>query len=142
MNFQTYEEIFKIWSNRKPNESIWTIELAVNYGFTSSEALRSAFRRAKKLFGKGQNVVKAKIPKKINTGAKILLFDIETSPINALIWGIWDQNVHIDAILQDWHLLGWSAKWLFDDNTMSDVLTPNEAKNHDDKRIFNSIWPL
>jgi len=76
------------------------------------------------------------------TDAKILLFDAETSPICALVWGLWEQDIYLDAILQDWHLLSWSAKWLFSDKIMSDVLTSNEAKIHSDKRIVQSMWNL
>ena len=29
----------------------------------------------------------------------------------------------------DWYVLSWSAKWLYDDKVMSDVVTPSEAKD-------------
>jgi hypothetical protein len=31
----------------------------------------------------------------VNTEAKILVLDIETAPIRAYVWGIWQQNVGI-----------------------------------------------
>lgn len=73
---------------------------------------------------------------------KILLLDLESSLINAFVWGLYDQNIKYDSVIQDWHLLCWSAKWLFDSEVMSDVLTVKEAKEHDDKRITESIWKL
>jgi len=33
---------------------------------------------------------------------KILLFDIETAPILAYTWDIWDQNIALNQIKQDW----------------------------------------
>ncbi len=130
MNLQQYEELYNKWLNRNSKQPFWTEKLAKHYNMSSSEALRSAFRRYRKTRKQDKNTV------------KILLLDIETTPINALVWGIWNQNINIDAILQDWHLLGWSAKWLFDDKIFSDVLTEDEAINHNDERIVKSIWNL
>jgi len=39
---------------------------------------------------------------------KILLFDIETAPILAYTWDIWDQNIALNQIKQDWFVLSWS----------------------------------
>lgn len=41
---------------------------------------------------------------------KILLFDIETSPLNIWAWSAWETNAL--AIAQDWYMLSFSAKWL------------------------------
>jgi DNA-directed RNA polymerase subunit RPC12/RpoP len=134
-----FYEVSKIHENAKPNERIWTNELAIQYGYPSSEAMRSSFRRAKAIFGKEKKVYESK---NNNSNARILCFDIESSLINAFVWGIWEQNVNIESIVQDWHLLSWSAKWLFDSEIMSDSLTSEEAKNHDDSRVCKSIWKL
>lgn len=74
--------------------------------------------------------------------AKILVFDIETAPYRAFVWRFWQQNVYPDQVDNDWFMLTWSAKWLFDDKVMSDKLTPKEAVDQDDKRITKSIWDL
>lgn len=42
---------------------------------------------------------------------KELILDIETSPILAHVWGLWNQDVGLNQIAQDWHLLSVSAKW-------------------------------
>jgi hypothetical protein len=70
------------------------------------------------------------------------MLDIETTPIEVLCWGLWDQNISIGAIVQDWHLISWSAKWLFDSSIMSEAITSEEAKNHNDERICVSVWSL
>lgn len=73
---------------------------------------------------------------------KILLFDIETFPILAYTWTKWKANINDDFILHDWGVLCWSAKWLFEDKVMNDVLTEEELINRDDKRISTSLWKL
>jgi RNase P subunit RPR2 len=51
-------------------------------------------------------------------GPKILTFDVETSPIQAYVWGLWDQNIGIDFVQKqangqpiDWTILSYAAKW-------------------------------
>lgn len=43
---------------------------------------------------------------------RILTFDVETSPVEAYVWGLWDQNIPIDFIKTDWTIFSWAAKWL------------------------------
>lgn len=76
------------------------------------------------------------------TPAKILIFDIETAPLRASVWGLWEQNIQPSHIISDWFMLTWSAKWLFEDKTYSDKLTPKEALSENDKRISTSLWKL
>lgn len=78
-------------------------------------------------------------------GPKILLFDCETSPILAYVWGLWDNNVSLDQIKEDWYLLSWSAKWLGDKKVMCDALPmhPKYKKGRDnEKLILQSLWKL
>lgn len=42
--------------------------------------------------------------------AKILLYDIETSPLITYTWGLYEQNV--SKMLQDWYMLCFAYKWL------------------------------
>lgn len=92
-------------------------------------------------WAKRLNIVKPE-PKEAKHNAKILVFDIETSPINAYVWSLWKQNVSTQAIIDDWFMLTWSAKWLFDDTIMSDRLTGKEALEKNDKRIVQSLRNL
>lgn len=73
---------------------------------------------------------------------KVLLFDLETSPLVVFSWGVYDQHIHPDDIINDWYLLSWSAKWLFDSKIMSDCVTSAEAKTRNDLRIVKSMWKL
>lgn len=74
--------------------------------------------------------------------ADILVFDIETLPGIRYFWEQGQKDYNIDSIIQDWCVLSWSAKWLFEPEHTSMVLTPAEAKAHDDKRILKGIWDL
>jgi hypothetical protein len=81
-------------------------------------------------------------PVQIQTGAKVLLMDIETAPVRAFVWGLWKQNIGMDFIQNDWFILTWAAKWLFEDKVYSGKLTGKEAIAQDDKRIMKCMWEL
>lgn len=72
----------------------------------------------------------------------ILLFDIETSPMVAYTWGTMKQYIHHDQIIRPWHMISWAARWLYDEDVISDVLTVDEAVKGDDKRISGSLLKL
>jgi len=75
------------------------------------------------------------------SGPKILILDIETSPIVAHVWGLWDQTVSLNQIKNDWHVLSWSAKWLNSKEIM--YQDQRKAKNiEDDKQLLKGIWKL
>jgi hypothetical protein len=75
---------------------------------------------------------------------KVLIFDIETSPLKAFIWqkSVWKANVGEQQVISEWFMLTWSAKWLFGDKIMSDRLTGKEAADENDYRIVGSLWKL
>lgn len=76
-------------------------------------------------------------------GPKVLILDIETAPILASVWGIWDQNVPLNMIKSDWHLLSWAAKWLGDPPSKIMYQDQRGAKNvEDDSNILKGIWRL
>lgn len=43
---------------------------------------------------------------------KVLLIDIETAPNKVYTWGLFNQNVSIDQIVEPGYTLCWAAKWL------------------------------
>ena len=78
-----------------------------------------------------------------DTGAKILLFDIETTPMQVFVWGLFgNKYINHGNVIEDWNILSWSAKWLFDSHVMSDIATPAEAKRRDDSRVCKGIHNL
>lgn len=42
---------------------------------------------------------------------RVLTFDIETRPINAYVWGLWDQNVGLTQIVDPGGVMCFAAKW-------------------------------
>ena len=75
--------------------------------------------------------------------AKILLLDIETKPVQAYVWSLWKQNVGINQIEADWSVLTWAAKWLDDDEMLSDSQWYYESDDTEhDYRVVDSMWEL
>lgn len=73
---------------------------------------------------------------------KILIFDLETAPMQAFVWSRWKQNVYLEQTISEFFILTWAAKWLFDDNVISARLTKEEVLNEDDGRIMTKLWKL
>lgn len=72
---------------------------------------------------------------------KVLLLDVETSPIIAGTWSFWSNPMQ-SMVFKRPMILTWSAKWLLQDEILSDKLTPKEVNDNNDKRIIDSIWKL
>lgn len=77
---------------------------------------------------------------------KILLFDIETAPVLAHVWSLWNNNVGLNQIMEDWYMLSWSAKWLDEDEIYSDCLYNypeifNDDPNND-YQIVESLYDM
>lgn len=45
---------------------------------------------------------------------RVLALDIETRPNLAHVWGLWNQNVGLNQLLEPVEIICWSAKWLGD----------------------------
>ena len=73
---------------------------------------------------------------------KILLFDIETAPMEVYVWTCQEQRIHDTQIIKDWFIISWSAKWLFEKEIIRDVITPKEVKIGNDKRIVKELWKM
>lgn len=79
--------------------------------------------------------------KKTPTGPRVLIFDLETAPMLAYVWSLWDDNVPLDRLISDWYVLSWSAKWLGEKEIM--YMDQRDAKDiEDDKKIMKGIWKL
>jgi DNA polymerase elongation subunit (family B) len=74
--------------------------------------------------------------------AKVLLFDIETSPFLTYNWNRKPSYLPEQMIIEEWYVINWAAKWLFEDETITGVVTPEESKNKDDRRIVEKLWYL
>lgn len=70
----------------------------------------------------------------------VLILDIETLPNEAFVWSAWKNNVGQEQWISHWFCVSWAAKWLYEPDVFSGVLTPEEALAQDDKRIMEEIW--
>jgi RNase P subunit RPR2 len=103
-------------------------KLSKQYGLTREDVYN-----AKEILKKN----KVKLP-------RILLLDIETTPLEAFVWQmqVWKARVGDDHIISRWFMLTWSAKWLFSSEIMSNKLTSGEVKREDDSRIMGNLWKV
>lgn len=74
-------------------------------------------------------------------GPKILVLDIETSPILGYVWGLFDQNVGLNQINKDWHVLSFAAKWLGEKKIFY-MDQRNEKNIENDKKLLVAVWKL
>jgi len=70
---------------------------------------------------------------------KVLVFDIETSPIVAHVWGLRDQNISLNQIIKDWQVMAWAAKWLGDKPKDTQYF---DTRKMTEKRILEILWHL
>jgi len=80
-------------------------------------------------------------PKGRKLAPKILILDIETAPIEAYVWGLFDQNIGLDMVKTHTTVLSWSAKWRGDDKVMYRDLR-NSKDVRDDKELVRIIRDL
>ena len=78
-----------------------------------------------------------------NNPAKILVWDLETSPITSYTWATREQNVALNQIKEDWSVLAWSAKWYGDPASKTMYMDNSKAKNiRDDKALIVGLAKL
>ncbi len=72
---------------------------------------------------------------------KCLILDIETSPITVYSWGLYDQNLSLGQMKEDWSILAWGAKWYGSKETLYE---DNRGKKnvHDDKALIQKLSDL
>lgn len=74
-------------------------------------------------------------------GPKVLLLDIETTPLLIDAWDTGKQYVSHDQILEDRSVLSWAAKWYGEKNIMYMDTRSKRNKRHD-KAIIKGAWKL
>jgi len=60
---------------------------------------------------------------------KILLLDIETAPNKVYAWGLWDQNIGTNQVVETSYVLCWAAKWLGRKTIMFDSVQKSSRKD-------------
>lgn len=75
--------------------------------------------------------------------SRVLIYDIETAPIIATIWGKYEQNMIWS--IQDWYMLCFAYKWLGEKTTH--VVAQTDFKGYkpmseDDSQVVKKLWEL
>lgn len=101
---------------------------------------RSTFRGRLKKEHPSSTILKNKLNHSENNTPRILFWDIETAPMVAAVWGLYDQNITPDAIIQDWYIICACWKWAGEDHVGSVSLLDdcqfNPTTNHRDDEII------
>jgi hypothetical protein len=74
-------------------------------------------------------------------GPKILFLDIETAPLKAFIWSMWQQGVSLNQINSDWFILSYCAKWAHSEEVFYNDLR-GYVNKEDDLTLLAEIHKL
>lgn len=72
---------------------------------------------------------------------RIAVLDIETAPLIAQVWGLFDQNIGLGQIERDWSILSFGWKWL-DDNRFTYRDQSQADDIEDDSLLLEAVWNL
>jgi len=73
---------------------------------------------------------------------KILIYDIETAPMEAYVWHLWKNTITPSMVIKSVSMLSWSAKWLFNDQVRGQRVSAEEAFDREDVSILRPLWNL
>lgn len=128
----TAPEIEKLIAMRLA-ESSWD-DISAEFEDISPNCARKAFYRYTKDGAKSQSII---------THPKVLIVDIETAPMEAYVWGMFNQNIGLEMISKHTTILSWSAKWLHEP---ADKVMYRDQRNvkdvRDDKDLLVGIRDL
>jgi hypothetical protein len=115
------------------------VEKAMSKFGLSHESVKRYMRKAKK------KALTVNVDNRPEHLPKVLVFDIETSPILARVWGLWQQNVGLNQIKEDWFVMSYAAKWLGVDGVIYEDLRgviDDTDKGYRDADLLSGIWNL
>jgi len=69
----------------------------------------------------------------------VLVYDIETRPILAYVWGLKDQNIGLNQIVKDWSVMAWGAKWLGEPASKTMYM---DTRKRSEREILGALWVL
>lgn len=75
------------------------------------------------------------------TGPKLGLIDIETAPLDANVWGLFDQTVGLNQIRTEWSILSYTLKPLGGPRS-SIVYSDTSGSPRDDSAIAAELWHI
>ena len=77
------------------------------------------------------------------TNSKILLLDIEVSPLTSYTWSLWETNVI--EVKKDWYMLSFAYKWLGESKVIAKALPMYKGYSKDktnDKELCEDLWKV
>lgn len=86
----------------------------------------------------GRRVVIDELPR-LERPPKVLYFDIETAPIEARVWGRWEQNISMSQITRDWFVMSFAAEM---DGVMHQLDQRYSQPIEDDSMLIMAIHHL
>lgn len=79
----------------------------------------------------------------IKTNHKVLVLDIETSPIMAGVFRLFKTNVGLNQIENDWFIMSFAAKWLGSGEDEIIYMDQEKEPNmEDDSKLLKKLWDL
>jgi hypothetical protein len=73
---------------------------------------------------------------------RILLLDIETAPNKVYSWGLWDQNIATNQVMETSYVLCWAAKWFGEKETMFRRVGHRAGKLTGARRMMGAMHKL
>lgn len=79
---------------------------------------------------------------------RILVLDIETAPMIAYLWGMWQELRSIGSIENDWYIMSYAYRWLGNDTVHGKALHgcsrygQYKAGTEDDRELIEDLWKL
>lgn len=120
---------------RLRNEGTTWGQLAKKFN-TSKENARAAYRRA---VG-AKHGAYLQPTRWHHSSPLVAVLDIETLPMIIYSWSLWDEHHTIEQIIKPSCMISWAGKYLNGSKIYSDIMTPDEAKERDTRRISQSVW--
>lgn len=75
------------------------------------------------------------------TGPRIAVLDIETSPIQSRHWSLWQQNISLSQIMDEWTVLSFCNKWL-GEKAIEYKDTAGRDDIRDDSELLARLWEI
>lgn len=77
------------------------------------------------------------------TEPKVVTVDIESAPIEAYVWELFDQNIGLEQIKEDRSIISYCAKWLNSDELLyADTGGKGIKKVRDDSKLLKDLWKI
>lgn len=114
------------------DKSMSKVEWADKIGVTEA-----SIRRHLKGRENGTHRVSVVSEEKDEPKVRILALDIETAPNLAYVWGLWDQNVGLNQLVESTEMLCFGARWLGTDEVIF-----RSVHHHGKEAMLAELWRL